>query len=116
MNILGGSNFATYVPKNLSLFITYTFFFVYNLYIYIYIYNSVGSLGKYPDEKDVRGVVVTNCTLRNADNGVRIKTWGGSPPSQASNILFQDIIMDNVKRPIIIDQTYGSKSNSVRFL
>ncbi|XP_011010959.1 PREDICTED: exopolygalacturonase-like [Populus euphratica] len=73
---------------------------------------SVGSLGKYPDEKDVRGVVVTNCTLRNADNGVRIKTWGGSPPSQASNILFQDIIMDNVKRPIIIDQTYGSKSNS----
>nr|TKS06591.1 hypothetical protein D5086_0000122290 [Populus alba] len=73
---------------------------------------SVGSLGKYPDEKDVRGVVVTNCTLRNADNGVRIKTWGGSQPSQASNILFQDIIMDNVKRPIIIDQTYGSKSNS----
>nr|TKR75456.1 exopolygalacturonase-like [Populus alba] len=73
---------------------------------------SVGSLGKYPDEKDVRGVIVTNCTLRNADNGVRIKTWGGSQPSQASNILFQDIIMDNVKRPIIIDQTYGSKSNS----
>lgn len=72
----------------------------------------VGSLGKYPDEKDVRGVVVTNCTLRNAVNGVRIKTWGGSQPSQASNILFQDIIMDNVKRPIIIDQTYGSKSSS----
>ncbi|KAL9353549.1 hypothetical protein Peur_056229 [Populus x canadensis] len=45
-------------------------------------------------------------------HGFRIKTWGGSPPSQASNILFQDIIMDNVKRPIIIDQTYGSKSNS----
>jgi hypothetical protein len=115
MNILGGSNFATYVPKNLSLFITYISMHIY-IYIYIYIYNSVGSLGKYPDEKDVRGVVVTNCTLRNADNGVRIKTWGGSPPSQASNILFQDIIMDNVKRPIIIDQTYGSKSNSVRFL
>jgi hypothetical protein len=113
MNILGGSNFATYVPKNLSLFITYISI---HIYIYIYIYNSVGSLGKYPDEKDVRGIVVTNCTLRNADNGVRIKTWGGSPPSQASNILFQDIIMDNVKRPIIIDQTYGSKSNSVRFL
>jgi hypothetical protein len=111
MNILGGSNFATYVPKNLSLFITYI-----SIHIYIYIYNSVGSLGKYPDEKDVRGIVVTNCTLRNADNGVRIKTWGGSPPSQASNILFQDIIMDNVKRPIIIDQTYGSKSNSVSFL
>ena len=81
----------------------------------MHIYNSVGSLGKYPDEKDVRGVVVTNCTIRNADNGVRIKTWGGSAPSQASNILFEDIIMDNVKNPIIIDQTYGSKS-SVRFL
>ncbi|KAF9673262.1 hypothetical protein SADUNF_Sadunf10G0006000 [Salix dunnii] len=75
---------------------------------------SVGSLGKYPDEKDVRGVVVTNCTIRNADNGVRIKTWGGSAPSQASNILFEDIIMDNVKNPIIIDQSYGSKSSPSR--
>ncbi|KAB5537354.1 hypothetical protein DKX38_014887 [Salix brachista] len=75
---------------------------------------SVGSLGKYPDEKDVRGVIVTNCTLRNANNGVRIKTWGGSAPSQASNILFEDIIMDNVKNPIIIDQAYGSKSSPSR--
>ncbi|EEF45581.1 Exopolygalacturonase clone GBGE184 precursor, putative [Ricinus communis] len=71
---------------------------------------SIGSLGKYPDEKDVRGILVTNCTLKNTDNGIRIKTWGGSPPSVATSLTFQDIIMDNVRHPIIIDQSYGSKS------
>ncbi|XVF22171.1 hypothetical protein REPUB_Repub12eG0150700 [Reevesia pubescens] len=69
---------------------------------------SVGSLGKYKDEEDVSGIVVTNCTLSKTDNGVRIKTYAGSPPSQASNIIFQDIVMDMVKNPIIIDQNYGS--------
>lgn len=73
---------------------------------------SIGSLGKYPDEKDVRGIFVTNCTLKNTDNGIRIKTWAGSPPGLASSLIFQDIVMENVKNPIIIDQTYGSKSNS----
>ncbi|KAF2312020.1 hypothetical protein GH714_027772 [Hevea brasiliensis] len=46
---------------------------------------SVGSLGKYPNEEDVSGIVVT------------------------SSIVFH-IIMDQVKNPIIIDQNYGSKS------
>ncbi|CAN0855682.1 Exopolygalacturonase (Fragment) [Linum grandiflorum] len=71
---------------------------------------SIGSLGKYEDEKDVRGVTVKNCTLRKTDNGVRIKTYAGSPPSQASRMVFEDIVMEDVKRPIIIDQHYGSKS------
>ncbi|XP_022146404.1 exopolygalacturonase-like [Momordica charantia] len=73
---------------------------------------SVGSLGKYKDEKDVMGVTITNCTLRNTTNGLRIKTWADSPPTQASKISFQDIILDAVKNPIIIDQSYGSKDKS----
>lgn len=70
---------------------------------------SVGSLGKYDNEDDVRGVVITNCTLLNTDNGIRIKTWAGSPPSQASGLIFQNIIMDDVRNPIIIDQQYQSQ-------
>ncbi|KAA0046656.1 exopolygalacturonase clone [Cucumis melo var. makuwa] len=70
---------------------------------------SVGSLGKYKDEKEVRGIFVSNCTIRNTTNGVRIKTWAASPPGQATRITFQDIVLDKVRNPIIIDQTYGSK-------
>uniref|UniRef100_A0A2N9IAK8 Exopolygalacturonase-like n=1 Tax=Fagus sylvatica TaxID=28930 RepID=A0A2N9IAK8_FAGSY len=73
---------------------------------------SIGSLGKYDDEKDVSGIVVTNCTLKNTTNGARIKTWPGSPPSKASSITFQDIIMDMVQNPIIIDQKYGSHKSA----
>ncbi|CBI36886.3 unnamed protein product, partial [Vitis vinifera] len=69
---------------------------------------SIGSLGKYPNEKDVVGIHVTNCTLNGTTNGARIKTWPGSPPSQASSIIFQDIVMNSVKNPILIDQKYGS--------
>ncbi|KAJ6355810.1 hypothetical protein OIU78_004022 [Salix suchowensis] len=74
----------------------------------------IGSLGKYQDEEDVRGITVKNCTLNNTDNGIRIKTFGGSPPSQASGILFQDIVMNRVKNPIIIDQFYGNKESPSR--
>ncbi|MCL7042175.1 hypothetical protein MKW94_027276 [Papaver nudicaule] len=67
---------------------------------------SVGSLGKYPNEKDVVGLTVRNCTLKGTDNGLRIKTWGPSPPSVARNFTFEHIFMDNVRNPIIIDQDY----------
>nr|CAD1820064.1 unnamed protein product [Ananas comosus var. bracteatus] len=68
---------------------------------------SVGSLGKYEDEEDVTGLVVKDCTLTGTDNGVRIKTWENSPKStKASNLTFENIEMDNVRNPIIIDQTY----------
>uniref|UniRef100_A0A5B7C3U1 Putative exopolygalacturonase-like n=1 Tax=Davidia involucrata TaxID=16924 RepID=A0A5B7C3U1_DAVIN len=72
---------------------------------------SVGSLGKLPNELDVRGLIVKNCTILGTTNGVRIKTWPGSGPSQASGLLFSNIIMDNVQNPIIVDQGYGGKSN-----
>ncbi|XP_072997665.1 exopolygalacturonase-like isoform X1 [Typha latifolia] len=67
---------------------------------------SVGSLGKYENEENVVGVKVKNCTLSDTTNGLRIKTWPASPPSEASNITFEDIILKNVSRPIIIDQDY----------
>lgn len=73
---------------------------------------SVGSLGKAGggggggEEDVVRGLVVENCTVAGTTNGVRIKTWPGSPPGAASNITFQDIAVDNVSNPIVIDQRY----------
>lgn len=66
----------------------------------------MGSLGKYSAEKDVVGVRVKNCTINGTQNGVRIKTWPGSPASKASSFWFEDIVMINVSNPIIIDQEY----------
>lgn len=70
---------------------------------------SVGSLGKYDNETDVKGIIVKDCTLVGTQNGVRIKTYEGKSESQASGLLFQDIVMKDVKRPIIINQFYGGK-------
>ncbi|KAF8036819.1 hypothetical protein BT93_C2514 [Corymbia citriodora subsp. variegata] len=70
---------------------------------------SIGSLGKYPKEKDVIGVHVRNATLTNTTNGVRIKTYPGEKQLLASDIIFEDIVMNTVMNPIIINQNYGSK-------
>ncbi|CAK9165347.1 unnamed protein product [Ilex paraguariensis] len=67
---------------------------------------SIGSLGKYPNEKTVKGIFVRNCTFSNTQNGVRIKTWAPSPPSKVTGVTFQDIVMYNIDNPIIIDQQY----------
>lgn len=68
---------------------------------------SVGSLGKYPNEGDVSGLVVRDCTISGTTNGIRIKTWANSPGSSAAtNMTFTNIVMNNVTNPIIIDQLY----------
>ncbi|XVE65581.1 hypothetical protein DITRI_Ditri08aG0011400 [Diplodiscus trichospermus] len=67
---------------------------------------SIGSLGKYKNEKDVVGISVRNCTIKGTENGIRVKTWPGAPASNASNMTFEDIFMINVSNPIIIDQEY----------
>ncbi|KAG8650909.1 hypothetical protein MANES_07G079422v8 [Manihot esculenta] len=67
---------------------------------------SVGSLGKYEKEEPVSGIYVKNCTIYDTDNGVIIKTWPALYGGIASNIHFEDIVMQNVSNPIIIDQMY----------
>ncbi|KZV52841.1 polygalacturonase [Dorcoceras hygrometricum] len=70
---------------------------------------SIGSLGKRPDETNLKGVSITNCTLTGTTNGARIKTYHNSQEMEATNIVYRDIVMKQVKNPIIIDQHYDSK-------
>ncbi|XP_075479512.1 exopolygalacturonase-like [Primulina tabacum] len=73
---------------------------------------SIGSLGKYENERDVNGIVVRNCTFRNTDNGVRIKTWAPSKSTATlSDVKFINIRVENTKNPVLIDQYYCSKSH-----
>ncbi|KAK6120671.1 hypothetical protein DH2020_045592 [Rehmannia glutinosa] len=67
---------------------------------------SVGSLGRSHEHEYVKGISVRNCSFIGSDNGVRIKTWAPSSYSEASDIIFQDIVMQNPRNPIVIDQQY----------
>ena len=67
---------------------------------------SIGSLGRYESEQPVSGIRVIGATLSNTENGVRIKTWPASPSGTASDIHFENVIMDNVGNPVLIDQNY----------
>lgn len=68
---------------------------------------SIGSLGKNIAEKDVQGIYVRNCTFIGTMNGVRVKTWPSAPATlKISDLHFEDLVMDNVSNPIIIDQEY----------
>ncbi|OEL20584.1 Exopolygalacturonase [Dichanthelium oligosanthes] len=76
---------------------------------------SVGSLGRYKDEKDVEDVKVTDCTLVGTSNGLRIKSYEDSKSSpKASKFLYEGVTMDNVSYPIIIDQKYCPNNICVR--
>ncbi|XP_040991037.1 polygalacturonase QRT2 [Juglans microcarpa x Juglans regia] len=66
---------------------------------------SIGSLGADGSSDYVSNVVVDRARLSGTTNGVRIKTWQGGS-GYAKNILFQNIEMNNVSNPIIIDQNY----------
>uniref|UniRef100_A0A0A0KSQ0 Polygalacturonase n=1 Tax=Cucumis sativus TaxID=3659 RepID=A0A0A0KSQ0_CUCSA len=68
---------------------------------------SVGSLGRYNAEEPVEGLQVKNCTITGTTSGLRIKTWPASPAAGvASDMHYEDIVMNNVSNPIMIDQEY----------
>ncbi|XP_074556438.1 polygalacturonase ADPG2-like [Curcuma longa] len=66
---------------------------------------SIGSLGKNGSRATASNIYVSNCTLTQTTNGVRIKTWQGAS-GFARNISFVNITMNDVRYPIIIDQYY----------
>ncbi|XP_061958929.1 polygalacturonase-like [Populus nigra] len=75
---------------------------------------SVGSMGGNTliDNKDiVVGLAVTNSTFTNTSNGLRIKTWASRYEGLASGFTYEDIIMNDVEHPIIIDQQYCPSSS-----
>jgi len=68
---------------------------------------SVGSLGRYKDEKDVTDINVKDCTLKKTSNGVRIKSYEDAAcVITASKLHYENIAMDDVANPIIIDMKY----------
>lgn len=50
-------------------------------------------------------MVVSGAKLIGTTNGLRIKTWQGGS-GYAKNIVFKNVLMNNVTNPIIIDQHY----------
>ncbi|XP_058746863.1 probable polygalacturonase At3g15720 [Vicia villosa] len=68
---------------------------------------SVGSLGKDGASDQVSNIYVQNCTFKETTNGARIKTFPGGS-GYAKNITYEQIILENAKNPIIIDQEYNN--------
>ncbi|XP_065854744.1 probable polygalacturonase At3g15720 [Euphorbia lathyris] len=66
---------------------------------------SVGSLGKDGAYEVVEDVHVQNCTFKETQNGVRIKTWKGGS-GYAKRISFEHITLIDSQNPIIINQNY----------
>ncbi|OCH83873.1 pectin lyase-like protein [Obba rivulosa] len=77
---------------------------------------SVGSLGQYAGETDiVANVTIRNITMLHAQNGARIKVFGGNPsPDSTSgggtgfvkNVTFEDFFVEDVDNPITVNQCY----------
>ncbi|KAK8444472.1 hypothetical protein SEVIR_9G140100v4 [Setaria viridis] len=68
---------------------------------------SIGSLGRYKDEKDVTDITVKDCTLKKSSNGLRIKAYeDAASVLTASKIHYENIKMEDAGNPIIIDMKY----------
>ncbi|KAJ4727869.1 putative Polygalacturonase [Melia azedarach] len=66
---------------------------------------SIGSLGNHNSRACVSNITVKDSVIKYSDNGVRIKTWQGGSGA-VSGIIFNNIHMNNVRNPIIINQFY----------
>ncbi|KAJ6597236.1 pectin lyase fold/virulence factor [Mycena vulgaris] len=75
---------------------------------------SVGSLGENAGVKDiVSNVYVNNVTIRNSENGARVKTWGGENRGYGyvDQIVFSNFFHENNDSPITIDNCYKTAPN-----
>ncbi|KAL6893864.1 hypothetical protein ACP4OV_007962 [Aristida adscensionis] len=70
---------------------------------------SIGSLGDDNSRAEVSGITIDSVQLHGTTNGARIKTYQGGS-GFAKDITFQNMIMDSVQNPIIIDQNYCDKA------
>ncbi|XP_075085272.1 putative polygalacturonase At1g80170 [Nicotiana tabacum] len=66
---------------------------------------SIGSLGKDDSVGIVTRVVLDTAFLKGTANGLRIKTWQGGS-GYVRTVRFQNVRMEDVSNPIIIDQFY----------
>ncbi|XP_028754394.1 probable polygalacturonase At1g80170 [Neltuma alba] len=66
---------------------------------------SIGSLGKDNSTGVVTKVILDTAVLKETTNGVRIKTWQGGS-GYVRGVRFQNVRMEDVSNPIIIDQFY----------
>ncbi|XP_014515462.2 probable polygalacturonase At3g15720 [Vigna radiata var. radiata] len=78
---------------------------------HVYESLSIGSLGRNKSYETVEEIHVQNCSFIGTTNGARIKTWPGGS-GYARKIMFEEIILQDAKNSIIIDQHYGFKTLS----
>ncbi|CAN0923980.1 Probable polygalacturonase At1g80170 [Linum grandiflorum] len=71
---------------------------------------SIGSLGQDNSTGIVTGVILDTALLRNTTNGLRIKTWQGGN-GHVRGVRYDNVQMENVANPIIIDQFYCDSPN-----
>ncbi|KAH0773906.1 hypothetical protein KY290_011043 [Solanum tuberosum] len=57
-------------------------------------------------EAGVQNVAVKTSSFTGIENGVRVKTWSRHSNGFVRNVLFQHVVMNNLEKPIIIDQNY----------
>ncbi|CAI5524439.1 unnamed protein product [Closterium sp. Naga37s-1] len=72
---------------------------------------SIGSLGMDGSLACVSDIRVQNVQLAALSNGLRIKTYQGGQGA-VWNVLYENVTMQDVKYPIIIDQYYCDKSDA----
>ncbi|RZC59655.1 hypothetical protein C5167_006951 [Papaver somniferum] len=72
--------------------------------------NCIIRTGAGKSEAHVSNILVDTARLTGTTNGVRIKTWQGGK-GKANNIVFQNILMQNVTNPIIINQNYCDQAD-----
>lgn len=66
---------------------------------------SIGSLGNQNSQAFVSNITVRDSSIKQSKNGVRIKTWQGGY-GDVNEVKYENILMENVRNPIIIDQFY----------